>query len=604
MDSLERLRIIEEISKKKGKTWQHQDLFRLLYKDDIWITAYQNIKGNKGALTPGVHKNITADSFSFKILKGIKENVILQKYDFSPVLEKLIEKRNGKFRPLGIPTFNDRIVQEVIRLILEAIYEPLFSDNSFGFRPNKGIHNALLLVEDEFRYDNWIIEGDIKSAFPTVNHSVFISILEQNISDKRFINLIRKLLKAGVLRSQKIEYDKLGVPQGAIVSPLISNIYLHQFDNWIKTKQEQYSQPKSIKRNPRWKNLSEQARYRRGKLANLEKGSEEYNTILKEIKSLNKKQLQLDSLVDKPLRIHYVRYADDWLIGVSGNYEMAKTLKAEISSYLLLDLKMQLSEEKTKITHLENGVVSFLGYNIFRPRNKKVYKIGNSLRRSFPMLRFTLPKDKVIKKLVDKGYLMWKNGKVRPRSKSELTVQEDFVIVEHFKTVWYGLANFYSGITKLSDLQYIHYLMHISCAMTLAHRHRSSCTKIIAEKGNFLTVRKPNGKETSFPYRSEWSTEQRSWKLGYTFKNIYDVYQRKFTRSYLESPCCVCNSTEKVEMHHVKHVRKMNERTEGFTKLMSLLNRKQVPLCKNCHQKVHRGEYDSISLKDLAYKPI
>jgi len=222
MKGLERLDVIWKLSRKNAK-WKHKDLFRLLHKEDIWIAAYENIKGNRGALTQGVTKE-TLDGIGLNRIRRVQMVVLKERYQFKPVRLTWIPKSNGEKRPLGIPSANDKLVQEVIRMILVAVYEPTFDDRSFGFRSGLGVHDALEYVDKQFRWVDWVIKGDIKAAYPTIEHKKLCEILSQRIEDGRFMNLIRKSLKCGVFENPQTLYSKLGVPQGSIVSPILSNI--------------------------------------------------------------------------------------------------------------------------------------------------------------------------------------------------------------------------------------------------------------------------------------------------------------------------------------------------------------------------------------------
>ena len=193
MLGLERLKVIRKTSQEKPG-WVHRDLFRILKKDDIWFAAYENIKGNKGGLTPGVTKE-TLDGTSIGTLRNLKQKVVEESYSFKPVKQTWTPKTNGKLRPLGLPTPDDKIVQEVIRMVLEAVYEPIFDDKSFGFRSGRGVHDALQYMEEKFRWVDWVIKGDIQNAYPTIDHTILRKILRERISDPRFLRLINKWLK-------------------------------------------------------------------------------------------------------------------------------------------------------------------------------------------------------------------------------------------------------------------------------------------------------------------------------------------------------------------------------------------------------------------------
>jgi len=239
MSKLTRLVAISKLSQKDRK-WIHKDIFRILYKEEIWIAAYENLKGNKGASEPG-----TLDGMSLVKLRNLKEQVCSEQYTFKTVKLTYIPRPDGRKRPLGLPTANDKIVQEVIRLILEAIYEPVFSELSFGFRTGRGCHDALDHVENRFRWVDNVIEGDIEQAYPTMNHHILINILKKRINDPRFIRLIWKLLRCGVLSEERTIWLKKGVPQGSVVSPILANIYYHELDEFVEEILINTTTPKS-----------------------------------------------------------------------------------------------------------------------------------------------------------------------------------------------------------------------------------------------------------------------------------------------------------------------------------------------------------------------
>lgn len=601
MKAIERLSVIRHMS-EKDPNWVHTDLFRILRKEDIWIAAYENIKSNKGALTPGVTSQ-TLDGMSLERLRKLRQSVVEEKYQFKPVKEIEIPKPDGRKRPLGLPTANDKIVQEVIRMILEAIYEPVFIQESFGFRRGMGTHDALQHVELKFRWIDYVIEGDIEAAYPTIDHTRLCEILEKRVKDMRFLYLIRKLLKCGILRQEVFSRSNLGVPQGSIVSPILANIYYHELDLWVKEKASILFQPSTSQRNKDYKRLSSRIGKIALKLQGMEKQSPQYKTWLNELKVLKQERTKTPSLAVQRIQIEYVRYADDWMIGISGDKILANQLKAEVSEFLEQTLLQKLHPTKTKVTNLRLGKARFLGYEIYLPRERRISAYTGSgtrtTRRTNPMLRFDLPSDVVLQRMYERGYLRKTSNSFLPRSKSSYTTLQDIVIVSHFQKVWRGIENYYSGCTNLSRLQYIHYLLRMSCAMTLAHRHRSSSRKIFRKHGNTLAV--TEGKiRKCFPYRTYWSIQNRKWLNKRQFVDPFTIYANRVSRSTLGRKCFICHSKDRTEMHHVRHVRKEGSRYSGFRKEMSLLNRKQIPLCRECHRKVHGGLYDGIQLRNLS----
>ena len=594
MKGIERLAVIRHKSKMKPD-WKHSDLFRILRKEDLWVTAYENIKSNPGSLTPGVTPE-TLDGMTSERLERLRQKVIQEIYQFQPVKEIQILKPDGRKRPIGLVTANDKIVQEVLRMILEAVYEPCFSEQSFGFRRGLGAHDALDFVEQKFRWVDWVIEGDIEKAYPTLDHHRLYEIIGKKIDDPRFLNCIRKSLKGGVSRNQEIEFSDRGVPQGSLLSPLLANIYYHEMDQWVENKKKIWDQPGLPQRNQKYKQLSYQIGKISKELKQLEKRSDRYKILLKELKLRKKEREETPSLKNQRIQIEYVRYADDWMIGIKGEKKLVHQIKREMDEFLKGELKQNLHSGKTKILDLRAGKASFLGYEIYLPQKRRISPyIGSgtrTTRRTNSMLRFDLPVDRILQRMKKRGYLQKTEKGYFPTSLKVYTGLEDPVIVKHFQKVWTGIENYYSGCTNLQKLQYLQYLLRMSCAMTLAHRHRTSSKKIFAKWGKDLRVQE----RIAFPVRTSWSIQSRKWLRSRTFKDPFQIYANRVSRSSLQQPCLVCGSETKIEMHHVKHIRKNGVRYGGFQKEMSLLNRKQIPLCRNCHQKVHQGRYDGIKL--------
>jgi len=508
MKKLQRLEAISCLS-QKDKNWEHKDIFRTLSNEDFWIIAYEKIKGNKGGLTPGSTPE-TLGGMSLERLHQLKNDVYSEKYKFAAVKRTFIPRPDGRNRPLGLPTANDKIVQEVMRMILEAIYEPVFCNLSFGFRTGRGCHTALEHIEQKFRWVDWVVEGNIQQAYPTIDHEVLVTILEKRIDDPRFIRLIRKLLKCGVLEDDRKIYSDTGVPQGSIVSPILANIYYHELDEYVYKLAHSYLTPpdKITKRkSTEYKALEYKIAKITKKMKDIPESSIEYKHYVKEFKSIRKERLMTNSLKDLVIRIEYARYADDWIIGVAGDQKLALQFKEKVGDFLLNTLKQVIHPVKTKVTNLRNGNVHFLGYDIFLPMNRPIstYKGRGvrTIRRGNPRLRFDVPVARLEQRYVDRKYLKRTNKGIRPISRASYACLEDHVIVAHYRSIWLGIKNYYSGCTNRGRLQYFHYLLHMSCAMTLGHRHRMSCTKILKKHGKNLSIQVPNTEKiVSFPYKT------------------------------------------------------------------------------------------------------
>lgn len=605
---LRRLNILKQ--KNTDPNWVNKDseLYSFLLKKETYILAYENIKSNKGSLTPGTD-NKTLDGFSDKTIQRICDQMKTEQYTFSRAKRIYIPKASGKLRPLGIPTATDKILQEIIRIILEAIWDspkgPQFSEVSHGFRPGKGTHSALQLIDQKFKNMKWVIEGDIEKAYDSINHTILLNILEKRIQPGKFLRLVRKTLNAGYLEYKIPVNSIIGTPQGSVVSPILANIYFHELDIYIlqliKQIEETYNVGKTFykARNPEYVlRANALRRYKRRHEKVLTKETS------KKLKQAKLELLKQDISISRqlPIRIKYVRYADDWIIGVDGNLEIAKKIKCEIQNFLKQTLKLQLNETQTKITHVKSKEFFFLGYTIGISASVKIGLIkSKKLRKNFLkrttgyLFTFKAPIPKLIKKLYEKGFCTVDGF---PTSRKSWTVLEDHVIVTNFNYILRGLLGYYSGAHNQKSLRNIQYILQYSCAMTLGHRHRMSIPKIFKKFGTTLKV--CNKKNQTCLALEKFSKRKRVWRVSVPYSDEFFLNIRtKVTKSGLGLPCCICDSPENVEMHHVKHVRKANFTYKGFHEIMHLLNRKQIPVCQSCHNKIHRGEYDGLKLGDI-----
>jgi len=334
-------------SKSQNPAYQYERLYRNLYNSEFYLLAYQKIYANTGNMTAGTDGK-TVDGMSMERIQTLIANMKDHSYQPNPARRTYIKKKNGKLRPLGIPSFDDKLVQEVVRMILESIYEPTFSNRSHGFRPNRSCHTALLQIQDNFSSVKWFIEGDITSFFDNIDHAVLVGILRKRIHDEYFLALIWKFLKAGYMEDWTFHCTYSGTPQGSIISPILSNIYLHEFDTYMERYMDKFrSEKKRAKYTPYWK-LHEKIRWlKKGKCkpeawAAMDDDSKE--KYLKNIRTMQAQRYSmpaLDPMDTSYKRIQYVRYADDWLCGVIGSKEDAEKIKADIKEFLLAELKLE-----------------------------------------------------------------------------------------------------------------------------------------------------------------------------------------------------------------------------------------------------------------------
>jgi group II intron reverse transcriptase/maturase len=343
-----------------NETWVNYDVYRLLYREDLYIVAYERIKSKPGNMTPGTDEE-TLDGFSLQAIREIIRDMRTEQFRFKPVRTTFILKTNGKMRKLGIPCVRDKVVQEVIHMLLEAIYDspnaPYFQETSHGFRPGRSCHTALREFREKWSAVNWIVEGDIRACFDELDHRVLVSLLHKKIHDQRFLSLIWKLLKAGYMDLHGTKRESLiGSPQGSLVSPILANLYLNKLDKFVEDVLiPQYTKGKKRKSNPAYEKLMHSATYQ------ARKGRKE------QAQALRKQAQQLPSIDPNDphyRRLRYVRYADDFLLGFIGPKEEAEEIKQQLRTFLQEELKLNLSEEKTLITHAKTETARFLNYEV------------------------------------------------------------------------------------------------------------------------------------------------------------------------------------------------------------------------------------------------
>jgi len=405
LQRLERLRQLNS----KGE-WVNDALYRLMYKEDLYIVAYERIKSKPGNMTPGTD-GATLDGWSLQMTQTIIAEMRSEQFQFKPVRTEYIPKPNSnKVRKLGIPSTRDKVVQEVMRMILESVYDspygPFFRDTSHGFRLNRSCHTALREIRGKWAATNWFIEGDIQACFDEIDHHVLVGLLRRKIKDERFLNLVWKLLRAGYFDIRGQRQDSLaGTPQGGIVSPILMNVYLHELDNKVESLRQQYTSGKRKRRNPHYKKLAA----RKERLARQGKTKDKaFRELVKQIRATP----SVDTQDPDFIRIKYVRYADDWLVGIYGPQTLAKKVKEEIRIFLAEHLHLTLSENKTHITHARSEQAYFLGtrISISRGGNQRVTKVTNGHKK--PMKRRTtgsevvmkLPAKHLIQRLHNRGF--------------------------------------------------------------------------------------------------------------------------------------------------------------------------------------------------------
>ena len=557
------------------------ELFRQLFNPQIYLLAYGRLYSNHGAMTPGADGE-TADGMSLAKIGRVIEALRHERFRFRPARRIYIPKKNGNKRPLGLPSWSDKLVGEVIRLLLEAYYEPRFSDRSHGFRPRRGCHTALSEVADQWTGTTWFIEGDISDCFGSLDHEVLLSTLAEKIHDSRFLRLIRQMLQAGYLEDWIWNATLSGAPQGGVVSPILSNIYLDRLDRFLETVLiPQYTGGVSRASNPaydRMRMAAARAR-KRGSLA-----------AAREFRKQQRSMPSKDPQDPGYRRLRYCRYADDTLLGFAGPKAEAEQIRQRLAQFLRDDLKLELNPDKTLITHARTRAASFLGYEITVQHSATRPTVNGSVALRVPR--------EVIKA---KCALYLKHGK--PERRTELMNRDDLTIISTYGEEFRGLVQYYllaGDVWRLSRLKWV---AQTSMLKTLAARHRSTVSAMARKHRAKIST--PDGLRTCY----EASIERAGRKpLVARFGEIPLKRQKKavlqdrqparpvprkelITRLRM-GRCELCEQSAPVEVHQIRKLAVLTESGRPqppWAQLMAKRRRKTLVVCTYCHQAIHTG---------------
>ena len=569
-------------------------LYRYLLREDIYFVAYQNLYANKGAATKGIDSD-TADGFSYQYIHNIIHSLKNDSYVPKPVRRTHIPKKNGKMRPLGIPVFADKVVQEVIRLILNAVYEPVFLKCSHGFRPNKSCHTALKDIMG-FNGVRWFIEGDIKGCFDNISHAVLLQVIGKKVKDHRFIELIRKFLKAGYMEEWKVNRTHSGAPQGGIISPILSNIYLHELDGYMQNLTEEFNRPAEKMLNRDYKLLSSMVE-RLKKLVDRANDETERSELIKQYNETRKKMQQTPCKSQTDKKLKYVRYADDFIIGVNGSREDCEQIKRAVKTFISQNLKMELSDEKTYITHSSNAA-RLLGYDISVRRNSipKPDKNGVLKRSLNNMVQLTIPfQDKIEAFLRSKNAVRFKDYKLFPAKRDYLLNLSDLEIVSTYAAEMRGIFNYYNMAVDYYKLSYFAYLMEYSCLMTLARKHKSPISKIMTKykdgRGNWgVPYETKKGKKRLYLPDKNDCKENKAIDVIPHNAISHSYSTTSFEKRLQAKICELCGASGDLnfEIHHVNKVKNLKGKSH-WEMVMIAKRRKTLVVCESCHKHIHNN---------------
>ncbi len=560
-------------------------LYRQLFNRDLYLTAYGNIYSNKGAMTPGATEE-TADGMSEDKIDQIIELMRHERYRFSPARRVYIPKRNGKLRPLGLPTWSDKLVGEVVRLLLEAYYEPQFSDRSHGFRRKRGCHTALREINNTWTGTVWFIEGDISDCFGSLGHQVLLNILAEKIQDQRLLRLLRHMLEAGYLEEWDYRETLSGCPQGGTVSPILSNIYLDKLDEFVERELiPRYTRGASRAPNPEYRRTA-------NALARAQRRGD--RAAVRDLTRLLRTLPHGDPVDPGYRRLKYIRYADDHILGFIGPKAEAEEIKARLAEFLRETLGLELNQQKTLITHARSQRARFLGYHVCVQHCDT--KLTNGQRSANGRIALRVPPDVVRSQCARYR----QHGK--PWHRSRLQNLDDYDIVRTYGAEYAGVINYYLLAQDIRRLDAFQWNARTSMLKTLAAKHRSSVSEMAARHKAKIETR--DGPRTCFEARKHREGKpdlvarfggiilRRNQRAVITDPApVKAPYPRKELISRLRKrECELCETGTTVAVHQVASLKTLGQPGPGrpaWAALMAKKRRKTLIVCADCHEHIH-----------------
>ncbi len=566
-----------------------QKFFKLLdiLSDPFFLVAcYEEIKGKKGNMTPGSDK-YTIDGLNWNWFVKTAESLRKGTFDFSPARRIEIPKANGKTRPLGIGSPRDKIVQKAIHAILEAIYEPTFLDYSHGFRPGRSIHSALRKIYVTGNKFSWVIQGDITKCFDSIPHRIIMKLISKKIGDPRVLELTSKFLNAGYYDPQgNLVKPTSGTPQGGILSPLLCNIVLHQFDDYMDKLIQKFRKGDKRRDSSEYKRVA----YLRKKASDPRLRRD----LLLKLRTLNSN----DKLDPNFKRLDYVRYADDFVILVTGSVHEATHIKNNVKEFLKSCCGLELNSEKTVITNIADNKWSFLGAEIFKLRKSpsflRIGRVGKAVGTSRLLIK--APIEKLLDKLVKAGFIRRNaQGIILPKMYGPIMNLDHADILSFYNSKMRGILNFYSFAANRNKLGRIMWLLRASCALTLARKYKlGTMRKAFANFGS--TLKCPNtDREIFIPDTLRVLHDYKNSLSGPSPDEIInESWANKLTQTNFGKACIICGTTANIEMHHVRSVKDvrskyLSKETVKVERMIGAIRRKQIPLCNYHHNLYHNG---------------
>ncbi len=582
------------VHKLGSKGYELKQVYRRLQERELFLLAYGKLYANQGALTTGVDPTDSIDGMSLRRIDQILHQLAQGEYRWQPVRRVEIPKKTGKKRPLGLPGWRDKLLQEVLRMVLEAYYEPQFSPYSHGFRPQRGCHTALTDIHHTWKGTKWFIEMDIEGCFNHIDHELLLTLIGRQIKDNQLLKLLRSMLKAGYLENWRYHQTYSGTPQGGVISPLLANIYLHELDRFVESELlPAYNYGDRKARNPTYQHL-EKRLHRASQAGDVA----QYKRLARQRRTL----ASMDVHDQHYRRLRYIRYADDVLLGFDGPKQEALAIKEKLAAFLQT-IHLTMSAEKTLITHAATQRACFLGYHLSTVWNDHHLARRYRQRARNGQIRLAVPSSVVTE---------WKRKYSHhgiPKPRLALAVCSDFEIVRTFGIEFQGLVNYYALAHDVSTKLYpLKSVVMQALAKTIAYKHRKSRRWVYkryrrrsADGVDALIVQLPNPTRPDHPYLAQFGNKpictnpsailEDNRKIVFNSKN-------ELVRRLLANQCELCGATGVMEVHHIRKLAEIRQRFQGrkdppaWVQFMMQRRRKTVVVCRQCHLDIHSGQYD------------
>lgn len=593
---LERLAQLRKLN--ASPQWRNTDLYRLLYRKGLYAFAYQQIMTQPGAAGAD---SASSHGFPFEEIEDTISQLRDESYQPTSVRQVFVPGSHGKSGKPGIPSLRDLVLQKVIRLVMEAIYDspdgPLFEHTSHGFRKGRGPHTALQEVQRTWSGVNWFLSGDMRSCFDEIHHERLIALLGAKIQDQRFLNLMRKLLKSGsIAREWRLRDSLIGTPQGGILSPLLTNVLFDGLDKYVEKLKEMYEKGKARKTSCEYRALVAQ---RQALAAQGLARSKEFRQIVRQLQEMPSLEADDEGFI----RLKYVRCADAWLIGVTGSRQLAEVIREKIKEFLKNELQYIPGDEKIRLVHAQTEQAEFLGMLISIGRAPHIRQsavssnsAGGRQSQGKPPAREVIlrcPIDSLIRGLAEKGFC---DAHGRPQGKGAYTSLDAEQSILRYSSINRGLQQYYRVCDNFGELTRVQYLLKYSLAKTLAEKYRKSLARVFqnGEIKHIGTTSKGEQKEVRFYINRNWQRDRNAWSIK-PFIDQMRLVSWQRTRSKLRAVCVLCGEGSDVTMRHIQHLRRMDKKSKHDAELIHLMgafNHKQWPLCQQCYNKVCRGDDD------------